>query len=166
MKMDKGIKAVIVGVIAVIHGFLGNMAIPVYVLVACNVIDYATGLLAAPKRGEKPNSYKGLAGIAKKVCMWLLIIVGALVDELIIYAASTIRPDFREPFLVAVVVAVWLAFNEMISILENMRDIGVALPPFILPLIKMFKKKTEEVVSQATKTEDGKANEAEASQKQ
>ena len=78
--------------------------------------------------------------------MWLLVLVGALIDILINYAAEYVSPGFIEPFIVAIVVALWLSFNEMISILENIRDIGVKLPPFLLKLVKLLKKKTEEVV--------------------
>lgn len=142
----KGIQAGVALVFGTVTAFLGDLAVPVYVLVACNVIDYLTGLLAAPKRGERPNSYKGLNGIAKKICMWLLVVVGALIDTLITYSASRISPSFSEPFVVAVVVAVWLAFNEMISILENIRDIGVVLPPFLLKLVELLRKRTESIV--------------------
>ena len=69
-----------------------------------------------------------------------------MIDVLITYAAEQVSPGFMEPFIVAIVVAIWLAFNEMISILENIRDIGVVLPPFLLELVKMLKKKTEDVV--------------------
>lgn len=142
----KVIRAAVVAFFATLTAFLGHLAIPIYVLLACNVVDYLTGLMAAPKRGEHPNSYKGLNGIAKKVCMLLLVGVGALIDILINYAAEYVSPGFMEPFIVAIVVALWLSFNEMISILENIRDIGVKLPPFLLKLVRLLKKKTEEVV--------------------
>lgn len=142
----KVIRAAVVAFFTALSAFLGHLAIPIYVLLACNVVDYLTGLMAAPKRGEHPNSYKGLNGIAKKVCMLLLVGVGALIDILINYAAEYVSPGFVEPFIVAIVVALWLSFNEMISILENIRDIGVKLPPFLLKLVKLLKKKTEEVV--------------------
>jgi toxin secretion/phage lysis holin len=142
----KVIRAAVVAFFTALSAFLGHLAIPIYVLLACNVVDYLTGLMAAPKRGEHPNSYKGLNGIAKKVCMLLLVGVGALIDILINYAAEYVSPGFMEPFIVAIVVALWLSFNEMISILENIRDIGVKLPPFLLKLVRLLKKKTEEVV--------------------
>jgi toxin secretion/phage lysis holin len=146
MREGKGIQATVVLIFTTLTAWLGHLAIPMYVLVACNVVDYLTGLMAAPHRGEHPNSYKGFNGIAKKICMWILVGVGAMIDVLITYAAEQVSPGFMEPFIVAIVVAVWLAFNEMISILENIRDIGVVLPPFLLKLVKMLKKKTEDVV--------------------
>ena len=146
MREGKGIQATVVLIFTTLTAWLGHLAIPMYVLVACNVVNYLTGLMAAPHRGEHPNSYKGFNGIAKKICMWILVGVGAMIDVLITYAAEQVSPGFMEPFIVAIVVAIWLAFNEMISILENIRDIGVVLPPFLLKLVKMLKKKTEDVV--------------------
>ena len=141
----KKIQVVIIGIFAGINAWLGNLAIPVYVLLACNVIDYITGIMAAPKRGEKVSSYKGIEGIAKKVCQYLLVVVGSLIDMWITYAVQYVKPEFKEPYIVAIVVTLWLAMNEIISILENMHDIGVPIPPFLMPLVKKLKKKTEEI---------------------
>ena len=143
-----GIKKVQTAVVIVLAGFtgwLGNLAIPVYVLLACNVIDYITALFAAPKRQQPVDSLKGLAGLAKKVMMYLLIAIGWLLDEIINYAAAAVRPDFREPFIVAIVVALWLVFNEMLSIIENIADAGGPVPPFLKGIIKSLKKKTEDI---------------------
>lgn len=160
MREGKGIQATVVLIFTTLTAWLGHLAIPMYVLVACNVVDYLTGLMAAPHRGEHPNSYKGFNGIAKKICMWILVGVGAMIDVLITYAAEQVSPGFMEPFIVAIVVAIWLAFNEMISILENIRDIGVVLPPFLLKLVKMLKKKTEDVVDK--EIEDAGNNDCES----
>lgn len=141
----KKIQAVIVGIFVAVNGFLGNLAIPVYVLLACNVIDYITALIAAPKRGQEIDSLKGLNGLKKKVLMYLLIAVGWLIDTLVNYAAQQVRPDFKQPYIVAVVVALWLAFNEMLSIIENVADADGPVPPFLKRLIKSLKKKTEDV---------------------
>ena len=141
----KKMQAVLIGVLAAVNGFLGNLAVPVYVLLACNIIDYITALIAAPKRGEQIDSLKGFNGLKKKVLMYLLIAVGWLIDTLVNYAAQQVRPDFRQPYIVAVVVALWLAFNEMLSIIENVADADGPVPPFLKKLIKNLKKKTEDV---------------------
>ena len=127
------------------HGFLGILAIPVFLMVGCNLIDYITGLIASKYRNEKMNSYKGMRGIAKKVCMWLLVVVGAIVDELIKYATQTMGFNIQIPFIVATLVAVWIVVNEIISILENIVDIGIDLPPFLMPIVRRIKKEVEEV---------------------
>jgi toxin secretion/phage lysis holin len=141
----KKVQAVLIGVLAAVNGILGNLAVPVYVLLACNIIDYITALIAAPKRGEQIDSLKGFNGLKKKVLMYLLIAVGWLIDTLVNYAAQQVRPDFRQPYIVAVVVALWLAFNEMLSIVENVADADGPVPPFLRKLIKNLKKKTEDV---------------------
>ena len=141
----KKIQVVIIGIFAGINAWLGNLAIPVYVLLTCNVIDYITALIAAPKRGQKIDSLKGLNGLKKKVLLYLLVAVGVLVDILINYAVQQVRPDFRQPCVIGIVVALWLAFNEMLSIVENISDAGGPVPPFLKRIIKSLKKKTEEV---------------------
>lgn len=131
--------------ISTVMDFLGILAIPVFLMVGCNIIDYITGLVATKYRDEQISSYKGMRGIIKKVCMWLLVVVGAMVDALIRYAAQNMGLDFQIPFIVATLVAVWIVVNEIISILENMIDIGVDLPPFLLPIVKRIKEEVEEV---------------------
>lgn len=137
-------KAIFTAIFSTIAGWLGILAIPVLILVVCNVIDYITGITAGPSRGEKISSYKGFRGIAKKVCMWLLVLVGALIDQLILYAGDTIGIKLPFTFLIACIVAIWLICNEIISILENMVDIGVKIPPFLMPLVKNIKKQVED----------------------
>jgi toxin secretion/phage lysis holin len=125
-------------------GWLGILAIPVLVLVICNVIDYITGLVASKYRGQQIDSYKGFRGIAKKICMWLLVAIGAMIDWLIIYAGNTIGITIPVNFLIACIVAIWLIANEIISILENVVDIGAPIPPFLVPLVKNIKKQVED----------------------
>jgi toxin secretion/phage lysis holin len=146
--MEK-LKMVIVGAIGALTSFLGILAIPVYLLVGCNLIDYITGIIASKYRGEKLSSYKGIRGIAKKVGQWLLILIGAWLDILIRYAVVNAGIPWNFPFLVSIIVAVWLVVNEMLSILENLVDIGVQLPPFFKPIIKRIKNEVEEVGNQA-----------------
>lgn len=114
-------------------------------MAACNIIDYITGLMAAPYRQDRINSYTGMRGIAKKVTMWLLVVVGAIVDQLIIYASGTLGFDMQIHFLAACIVAVWIICNELISILENMIDIGVSLPGFLMPLVKHIKGQVDDI---------------------
>lgn len=141
--MDK-MKATVIAVISALMSWLGILAVPVFLLVGCNVVDYVTGVLAAKYRNESINSYKGMRGIVKKVCMWLLVLIGAWTDILINYAFECGGIAFTLPFIVATIVAVWLVVNEIISILENIQDIGLDIPPFLLPIMKYIKRKAEE----------------------
>lgn len=129
-----------------VSAWIGILAIPVLVLVVLNIFDYATGLVASKYRAENISSYKSLRGIAKKVCMWLLIAIGGMVDWLLMFAANKVGINITICFLVSSAVAVWLIANEIISILENMKDIGVSFPPFLIPLVSRIKTQTEKKV--------------------
>lgn len=147
--MDK-VKATVIAVLSVLMSWLGILAIPVFLLVGCNLIDYATGLVAAKYRQDGGiSSYKSIRGIFKKIGMWLLIIVGSFMDILIQYAVECMGLGLTVPFVVATVVAVWLVVNEIISILENLIDIGVNMPPFLLPIVKYIKKQVEDKAKMA-----------------
>ena len=148
-------KVAVVTVISTLMSWLGILAVPVFLMVGCNVIDYVTGLMAVPYRTETVSSYKGIRGIIKKVCQWLLVLVGAWIDILLNYAIDCAGIDFTLPFVVATIVAVWLVVNEIISILENMLDIGVHMPPFLLPIVKYIRKQVEEKAKIADEKEDG-----------
>lgn len=141
------LKAGVTAIMAMIAAALGNLYIPVILMVLCNVIDYVTGLMAVSSRDEKLSSYKSIRGVTKKVCMWLLVVVGVIVDELIKYAADVGAVELPFTYLVACIVAIWIICSELISILENMIDIGVNLPPFLMPIIKLIQKTAEDKAS-------------------
>ena len=140
--MEK-IKWVLITIGAFLSASFGALLVPIFLLVALNVIDYITGLMAAHKRKQVISSYKSISGIAKKICMWLLVVVGAFIDMLLDYLAAGMGWTLPFGYAVGALVCVWLVANEVISIIENMADIGVAVPPFILPVIKWIKGKAE-----------------------
>lgn len=137
-------KVFFTGVFGLLSSLLGVLALPVMLMVCCNVIDYITGLMATSYRAEDINSYKSIRGIMKKVCMWLLVVVGAIIDQLLIYASETVGITLPFTFLVACIVAIWIICNEIISILENIKDMGVTLPAFLEPLVKNIKSQVED----------------------
>ena len=139
----KKIKEIFIAAGTLLSSWLGILYVPVLILVCCNVIDYATVLVAAKYREESVNSYKSIKGIAKKICMWLLVAVGAMLDWLLSYAADTVGISIGLNFVVASVAAVWLIANEIISILENIKDIGAPLPPFLMRLAENVKSQAE-----------------------
>ena len=137
-------KAIFIGFFTALASWLGILAIPVLILVLCNLIDYVTGLVASKYRDQKINSYKSFRGIVKKICMWLLVLVGALVDWLVLYAGETVGVTLPIMFVFACAAAIWLICNELISILENIKDIGGPIPPFLEPLVKNVQKQVED----------------------
>ncbi len=140
------LKIIIISIGSALSGILGALYIPILLLVASNVIDYITALIAVKMQGKKWDSEIGIKGICKKVLMWLLVVVGAIFDELLIYVVKVIGKELPFSFLVAAVVAIWLICNELISILENIKSCGVKLPPFLEPMIKTTQEQLEEKV--------------------
>lgn len=151
------IKAIVTGVAAFLSALLGVLYIPVLLMILCNIIDYATGLMAAKNRPDGGiSSYRSIKGIKKKVSMWLLVVVGAILDQLLLYASQTIGIKIPVTFLIACIVAIWIICNEIISILENMIDIGIQIPSFLLPLVKNIKSQTEHIAGSDQKESEDK----------
>ena len=147
-------KGIIASIMGVLNSIFGILAIPIVLLTVCNVIDYVTGILASKYRGQEISSYKGIKGISKKVGMWLLIVVGAVMDELLVYSVAQFGLTCPFTFVIAAVVAVWLVCNELISILENLKDMEVPLPDFLMKLTQNIKSQIEvktEVIKQEEK---------------
>lgn len=145
-------KAFFIMVGTAIWARLGVLAIPWLVLLLLNLIDYATGIEAAAYRNpedKKPvKSRIALRGIQKKVCMHGLVVIGRLIDWII--KASIVNAGWGIPYppVFAITIALWLTFNEIISILENMEDIGTPIPPFLKPIMKMMRTKVNDHMEQ------------------
>lgn len=157
--MEK-IKTWFIALFTALSAWLGVLALPVLLLVVANIIDYGTGLAAAKYRNQKISSYKGFKGIVKKICMWLLVCVGAMIDILITYGAEQAGIVLPVGCAVASLVAVWLICNEIISILENMADIGVGYPAFLKRIVDNVRDQVESKAEQSlpddTKTDNVK----------
>lgn len=143
--MEK-IKVAVSGLFAVITARLGILAVPVYILIFLNVADYSTGIAAAYYKGERVCSKKGFRGIAKKICMWLLIAIGVVIDKMLVYTAAVANIELSLSFAVGCFVAIWLICNEVISLLENINAIGVKVPGVLSSITTKLKEKMKEIV--------------------
>lgn len=142
---EKSIGYVVSAVAGAFFSFFGILAIPLALLIPCNIIDYFTGMTASKVNGQKITSNKSLIGIVKKVMMYILIFVGFGIDCMISYVAVTLHIEIKFPLLFAAMVASWLVINELISITENCEAAGVAIP-ILSPVLRFIKKKIEVTV--------------------
>ena len=138
----KAIEYTISAAIGAFFSFFGVLAIPLALLIPCNIIDYFTGMAASKVNGEKITSEKSFAGIVKKVMMYILIFVGYGIDCMISYVAANLHIEMAFPLLFSAMVASWLVINELISITENCEATGVAIP-VLSPVLRFIKKKIE-----------------------
>lgn len=143
MEQVNNAKIMIIAIGSAISSLLGVLAFPCWLMVISNLFDYATGLIASKFRNQDINSYRSIRGIFKKVAMWALVAVGAILDEIIKYSTAQIVVDVKIQFLIASIVSIWITCNEVISILENIQDIGVPIPKFLKPLVKNIRSQVE-----------------------
>lgn len=141
----KKIEWFISSVVGAFFSFFGILAIPLALLVPCNLIDYFTGIAASKVVGIKITSDISFKGIVKKVTMYVLIFVGFGIDCMISYVTSTLHIDMVLPLLFSAIIASWLVINELISITENCEKIGVEIP-LLAPVLRFIKKKIESTV--------------------
>ena len=144
------ISATFSAAVAALLVYLDIMAVPVIVLCAVMVLDYVTGMVAAWKK-KNLDSKKGVFGIVKKICYLALVCVGMGVDWLIYSGLKQVGVEWSYTIFFGVLVTVWLIINELISILENLKKIGVPLPNFLTALIRRLKITTE---NKFTESED------------
>jgi len=148
------VKLTFTGLLAILSLWLEALTVPVILLVLAMVLDYATGLMAASHRGNDITSYRSINGIAKKICHLLMVAVGLIMDCLILYCKEIFGLSLPWSFVIAAVIAVWLTVNEVISILENIQDIGVSMPIWLLPLVKNIKSKVESLSPESEKEDE------------
>lgn len=157
--MNNSEKFIVSAVTAMLSAKLGILYVPILLMVLCNVMDYVTGLMAASYRNDGISSYRSIRGIFKKIGMWLLVMVGFVMDQLLIYTSNTLGHEWPIPYFVAAVVTIWIICNEIISILENLIDIGIKIPKFLMPLVKKIQKVAENTVTIDEKESEEKSDE-------
>lgn len=131
------------GAVGALAAYLNILAVPLVVLVAVMLIDWITGLAGASATG-KLSSRVGVIGIIKKLCYLALVVVGGVIDYLIASALVSIGISLQINYCFGMIITVWLIINELISILENLGEMGVPLPSFLTSMIKTLKSKVEE----------------------
>ena len=118
---------------AATFGFLwGQMDGLLYALIAFMALDYVSGVLVAIAQREL-SSKVGFKGIAKKVCILMLVAVGHLLDEHVLGDGAVCR----------MAVAGFYLANEGISILENAAELGLPLPKKLVAVLKQLEEKED-----------------------
>ena len=136
------LKLTIITALGVIAAYFNALLIPIAVLVAVMVIDYISGMVSAKKTGEL-SSRLGVIGILKKVGYLALVAVGMVVDYLISSALTQVGINIQINYCFAMIIVIWLIVNELISILENLGEIGVPIPEFLRKSIHKIKDGVE-----------------------
>lgn len=130
------------GAVGALAAYFNVLAVPLVVLVAVMLIDYVTGMTAASYT-KQLNSRVGVIGIVKKVCYLALVAVGMVVDYLILSALVSIGISLQINYCFGMIITIWLIINELLSILENLGELNIPLPQFLVDAVKSMKDKVE-----------------------
>ena len=141
--MKDFVQILFAGAVGALAAYLNILAVPLIVLGTVMVVDWFTGMTGASATG-KLSSRVGVIGIIKKLCYLALVVVGGVIDYLISSALVSIGISLQINYCFGMIITVWLIINELISILENLGEMGVPLPSFLTSMIKTLKSKVEE----------------------
>lgn len=131
-----------------ITSIFGGWDLPLQILLTVVVIDYVTGLIKSGYKGNLSSSV-GWKGLLRKGAIFFVIIVAHQMDMI----TANELPMFR------IASAYFYIANEAISITENISELGVPLPSFLVTSLETLKKNT--VKNMLTNTKNIMKNESE-----
>lgn len=140
--MKEWIQLLFAGVIGALAAYFNVLLLPLIVLVAVMLIDYVTGMAGAAYT-KTLSSRTGVLGIVKKAAYLALVAVGMVVDYLITSALVHIGIHLQINYCFGMIITIWLIINELISILENLGELNIPLPHFLVDMVKNMKDKVE-----------------------
>lgn len=135
----------------------------IQILLILMVLDYATGMLLgaihkSPKTANGALSSKaGLEGIIKKAGMLVVVMIANLFGTLFMGEGDA---TLREAAIIALVV------NEGLSIIENLKAMGVPIPNVVINFINALKKKKDEPINPENEPLSGEAEHDENSKEE
>ena len=109
-------------------------------LLCCMMLDYATGLVKAWMK-KSLSSEVGLKGLVKKLCYLFGVAGGFAADLLVSLTAESFGLPAGLPALFGLMATLLLSLNELLSIVENLGEIGVPKPK---PLVDALHKLGEQ----------------------
>ena len=110
---------------------LGGFDVALKSLIIIVVIDYLTGVGSA-YYNKKVSSKKGLKGIIKKFCYFLIVALAVVIDNLM-----------GQSGVIRTLVIYFFVANDGISIIENMAEMDVKLPKKLIESLEDMKHKSE-----------------------
>lgn len=139
---DNIIHATVAVALGALVSYFNILLIPILVLIAVMLIDYITGLASAYKHSEVKSKI-GLIGILKKVSYLALVVVAGVADYLICTGLIAANIDVSVTYCCGLIVTIWLIINELISILENLSELGTPIPKFLVNVVRRLKNTVE-----------------------
>ena len=116
--------------------------VSIIILIIAMVLDYISGIIKSYETNTL-SSKVGAKGIIKKFSYFLVIVISFIIDFILCnYTLNEI--DLYYPVVSEIIIA-WFVINEVISILENVSEIGVPLPKFIINITSHLKNNLDNI---------------------
>ena len=116
--------------------------VSIIVLIIAMVLDYISGIIKSYETNTLASKI-GAKGIIKKFSYFLVIIISFIIDFILCnYTLNEINIYY--PIISEIIIA-WFVINEVISILENVSEIGVPLPKFIINITSHLKNNLDNI---------------------
>ncbi len=109
---------------------IGGWHIIIGILLTVMVCDYISGIMSAVKT-KTLNSRVGWYGLLKKAATLLIVVVAHLVDVALGNEGDTVRN----------ITAIFYISNEILSIFENVGELGVPLPQVLKDACEKLNRK-------------------------
>lgn len=126
------INSIFATVCSVLTYLFGGWDVAIAALITFMVFDYLTGVIIAVIN-KKLSSHVGFKGLAKKLFIIVILVVGVLLDRLI----------NSDQWVFRTLIAYFYIANEGISIIENIAVLGVPVPKKIVDILEQIKDKHE-----------------------
>ena len=114
-----------------------------------NILDYLTGTIKS-KLNKTESSRKGLIGIIKKLCYWILIALAFLISFLLMQIGEKLNINIDFIMFFGWFTLACLIINEVRSILENLIDIGINVPSFLVKGLEVYSKLLDNKINLST----------------
>jgi len=102
-----------------------------------NITDYLTGTFKS-KLNKTENSSKGIIGIIKKLCYWILIAISFFLSFALTQLGNKININLEFIMLFGWFTLACLIVNETRSIIENFVEIGINVPSFLKKGLEVY----------------------------
>lgn len=121
---------------------------------ALNTVDYFTGILKAKFFNKNESSSAGAKGIVKKVSYWVVIGISFFISVSFAKMGELLEIDLGFVILFGWLTLATYMINEMRSILENLVEMDVKVPEFLLTGLEVAENAVQRLNKE--ECEDGK----------
>ncbi|WP_125116518.1 phage holin family protein [Agathobaculum sp. Marseille-P7918] len=151
------IKAACAAGVAVLTALWGWFGWVIVLFVACMVVDYLTGTMAAMYAGSWSSSTACKGILHKLGCIVVVAVAGAA--DLLLGMMLAHLPGITLPFeytvLICPVVVIWYILTELGSIIENAVALGAPCPKWLAGVVDAAKDAVEETGSKILPQSEG-----------